>query len=106
MSGPPANQDNWEWSSAKLGFVYTGAGEDALLTASNGTTVMETATDFVTENPAAQGEIRQLLRNQGVKISMKHVAKDAALLGKVASAVGKVLAAKTAYDRYQKCQGN
>ena len=103
---PGTNQDNWQWSSAKLGFVYTGAGEDALLTASNGATVMETATDFVTENPAAQGEIRQLLRNQGVKISMKHIAKDAALLGKVAGAVGKVLAAKTAYDRYQKCQGN
>jgi hypothetical protein len=56
-------------------------------------------------HPAAQAKIRQFLRSEGVKWSVKHVSKDAALLGKVAGAFGKVLAAKSAYDRYQKCRG-
>ncbi len=103
---PGTNQDNWEWSSAKMGFIYTGAAEDGLLSLSNGVGAVETTAGWVEGTPAAQGTIRQFLRNQGVKWSTKHVAKDAALLGKVAGAVGKVLAAKSAYDRYQKCRGN
>jgi alpha-ketoglutarate-dependent taurine dioxygenase len=89
-----------------MGFVYTGAAEDGLLSLSNGVAVVESTADWVEGTPAAQGEIRQLLRNQGVKVSMKHVSKDAALLGKWAGRFGKVLAAKSAYDRYQECRGN
>ena len=47
-----------------------------------------------------------MLTNQGVKVFMKHVAKDAAWAGKWAGRLGKVLAAKSAYDRYQKCRGD
>ena len=103
---PGTNQDNWEWSSDKMGFVYTGAAEDGLLSLSNGVGAVETTAGWVEGTPAAQGEIRQLLRNQGVKVSMKHVAKDAAWAGKWAGRLGKVLAAKSAYDRYQKCRGD
>lgn len=103
---PGANQDNWQWSSDKLGFVYTGAAEESVATVSNGVGVVETTADFVEGTPAAQAEIRQFLRSEGVKVSLKHVSKDAALLGTVAGVFGKVLAAKSAYDRYQKCRGN
>jgi hypothetical protein len=37
---------------------------------------------------------------------MKHVAKDAATAGKWAGRAGKVLAAYSAYERYQKCLGD
>lgn len=62
--------------------------------------------DWTADSSWAQGEIRQLLRSEGVKWSVKHVSNDAALLGKVAGAFGKVLATKSAYDRYQKCRGH
>jgi hypothetical protein len=96
MGQPPG------WNS---GFVYTGAVEESVANVSNGVGVVETTAGFVKDTPAAQAEIRQFLRSQGVKWSVKHVSKDAALLGKVAGAFAKVLAAKSAYDRYQKCRG-
>jgi hypothetical protein len=88
-----------------MGFVYTDAAEESVATVSNGLGVVETTADFVAGTPAAQAEIRQFLRSEGVQWSVKHVSKDAVLLGKVAGAFGKVLAAKSAYDRYQKCRG-
>jgi RHS repeat-associated protein len=101
---PGTNQDNWEWSSDKLGFVYTGAAEEGLLeTTSNGVAVVENVADYVEKTPAAQGEIRQFLRSEGVKVSLKHVSKDAAAFGKWAGRAGKVLAAVTAAERYKKC---
>ncbi len=66
--------------------------------------MIEKAGNYVEHTPAAQGEICQLFRSEGVKVSMKHVAKDAATVGKLAGHVGTALAAKTAYDRYQKCR--
>jgi hypothetical protein len=101
---PGSDQDNWQWSSDKFGFVYTGAGE--VIDSSVGLDAVENAADFVADNPAAQGTIRQFLRSQGVKWSMKHVAKDAATAGKWAGRAGKVLAAYSAYERYQKCRGD
>jgi len=66
--------------------------------------LLERAFDFVTDNPVAQAEIRQLLRSQVVKASMKHVSRDAALLGS-GGFVWKRSRAKSVYDRYQKCRG-
>ena len=66
---------------------------------------MDRTADFVEGTPAAQAEIRQFLRSEGVKVSLKHVSKDAAVVGKWAGRAAKVLAAKSAYDRYQKCRG-
>ena len=43
---------------------------------------------------------------QGVKWSMKHVAKDASTIGRWAGRAGKVYAAYSAYQRYQKCRGD
>jgi hypothetical protein len=103
---PGSDQDNWQWQSAgwNSGFVYTGAGE--AVDSSVGLDAVEKAADFVADNPAAQGTIRQFLRSQGVNWSMKHVAKDAAWAGKWAGRLGNVLAAYSAYERYQKCRGD
>jgi hypothetical protein len=87
-----------------LGFVYTGAAEEGSLgTASNGVGVLENAADYIEGTPAVQGEIRQFLRSEGVKVSLKHVSKDAATVGKWAGRLGKVMAAVTATERYKKC---
>jgi hypothetical protein len=101
-----ANQDDWQWSSDKMGFVYTGAGEDeAAVSASTGADAMEKAADFVKGSSWAQGEIRQLARSQGFKVSTKFVSKEAASVGKVAGGLSKLLAAKSAYERFKKCRG-
>lgn len=73
---------------------------------SNGVDFVGRTSDFIADTPAAQGTIRQFLRSEGVKVSMKHVSKDATLFGKWAGRAGKVLAAYSAYERYQKCRGN
>ena len=101
---PDANQDNWQWSSDKMGFIFAGttASAGGFSTAVG---VSEKASDWVKNTPAAQAEIRQFFRSQDVKISMKHVAKDAAFVGKWAGRAGAVLSVKAGYDRYQKCRG-
>jgi hypothetical protein len=86
--------------------VKHGPPAESALGPSTAVDAVERTADWVEGSPWAQGEIRQFLRSEGVKWSVKHVSKDAALLGKVAGAFGKVLAAKSAYDRYQKCRGN
>ena len=103
---PGASQDNWQWQSAgwNSGFVYTGAGE--VIAPSVGVDAVEKTADLVEKNPAAQGAIRQFLRSQGVKWSVKHVSKDAALIGKVAASINTAVAAKSAYERYTKCRGD
>ena len=104
---PDANQDSWQWQSAgwNSGFVYTGAAADPALGASTGVDALEKGADWVADSPWAQGEIRQFLRSQGVKWSVKQVSKDAAWLGKWAGRIGGALAAYSAYQRYQKCRG-
>jgi hypothetical protein len=101
---PGSDQDNWQWSSDKFGFVYTGAGE--VMSPSVGLDAVENASDFVADNPAVQGTIRQFLRSEGLNVSMKHVAKDAAWVGEWAGRVGRVLAAVSAYRRYLQCRGD
>jgi hypothetical protein len=103
---PGSDQDNWRWQSAgwNSGFVYTGAAE--VMDSSVGLDAVENAANFVADNPAAQGTMRQFLRSQGVKWSMRHVATDAATVGKWAGRAGNVLAAYSAYERYQKCRGD
>jgi RHS repeat-associated protein len=106
---PGSNQDNWNWSSDKFGFVYTGAGEQktgAFLSSSTGVDAVEKSADFVKDSSSAQGWIRQMARNQGYKVSMKAVSKDAAIVGNWAGAASKLLAAYSGYERYQKCRGN
>ena len=78
---------------------------DSALGASTGVDALEKGADWVAESPWAQGQIRQFLRSQGVKWSVKHVSKDAAWLGKWAGRVGGALATYSAYERYQKCRG-
>jgi RHS repeat-associated protein len=103
---PGADQDNWQWSSDKFGFVYTGAAADeSLSSASKGVDVLEKTAGFVESSGAAQRDIRKLLKSEGVKVSLKHVSKDAAFVGKWAGRAGMALAAKSAYNRYQKCRG-
>jgi hypothetical protein len=49
---PGTDQDNWEWSSGKFGFVYTGAAEEGLLgTTSDGATLMESGADYLEKTP-------------------------------------------------------
>jgi RHS repeat-associated protein len=103
---PGTNQDNWEWSWGKLGFIYTGAAEGgSVLGLSAGVDVTGKTADWVNATPRAQGEIRGFLRSQGAKVSIKHVVKDTGIVAKWAGRAAKVLAAKSAYDRYQKCRG-
>lgn len=98
---PGSDQDNWSWSSDKVGFVYTGAGE--VMSPSVGLDAAEKTGGFIEGTPAAQAGIPKLLRKEGVKVSLKHVSKDAATFGKWAGRAGKIYAAYSAYQRYQKC---
>jgi hypothetical protein len=103
---PGSDQDNWQWQSAGWNseFIYVGAGE--VMESSVGLDAVENAADFVADNPATQGTIRQFLRSQGIKWSTKHVAKDAFTVGEWSGRAGKVYAAYSLYQRYQKCRGN
>lgn len=101
---PGANQDNWKWyyaSPSSFGFIYTGAGEGASVSAVD---AAGKAGDIVADNPWAQNYIRGYLRNQGLKISNARIARYAGRIGKYAGWYGKLSAAKSAYDRYTKCR--
>jgi hypothetical protein len=101
---PGSDQDNWQWSSDKFGFVYTGAGEG--IESGIGIDAIENAADFVKDNPAAQETIRQFLRSEGAQVSLRHISQDATAIGKWAGRAGKVFAAYSAYERYEKCKGD
>jgi RHS repeat-associated protein len=104
---PGTDQNNWAWSSAKFGFVYTGAAEaESLSSISTGVDVVGKSSDFLADTPAAQATVRQALRSEGLKVSLKHVSKDAAAFGKYAGWAGRIISAASAYQRYQKCRGN
>lgn len=103
---PGSDQDNWQWSSDKFGFVYTGAAlEEPLVSVSNGVDAVGKTADFVAGNSWAQSQIRQFLRSENVKVSLRYVSKDAALAGRWAGRAGKVLAAYSAFQRYKQCRG-
>ena len=105
---PDLDQDHWQWRSAgwNTGFVYVVPEEIESGVAGKGVDLLEEAADFVKDSSRAQREIRQFLRSEGVKVSLKHISKDAAKAGKWLGRAAKVLAAISAYERYQKCMGN
>lgn len=59
---PGAKQDNWQWSSDKFEFVYTGAGE--VLDSSVGIDAAENAADFVGGNPSGSGNHSAVLEKR------------------------------------------
>lgn len=71
---------------------------------SNGVDAIGRTGDYIEKNSWAQAAIRQDLKRRGYKFSMKAVSKDAGLVGKFAGGAAKVLALKSAYERYQKCR--
>jgi hypothetical protein len=57
----------------------------------------------VTKSVVAQAAIRQALKQQGTRVSVKAVGRTAKIFGKVAGGVGFALTGFSAYETYQQC---
>lgn len=100
---PGSNQDNWSWyyANASFGFMYVGG---AASEAPSAVDAAGKAGDYIAENPWSQNYIRRYLRNQGLMISNRRIARVAGRVGRVAGWVGALSASKSAYDRYKTCR--
>ena len=105
---PHANVNDWTWSSDKMGFMYTPLEEATSATeiAATTTDVVDKGAGFVKSTPRLESGVRTLLRNQGYKISMKHISKDATKIGEHAGRLAKVLAVYEGIKQYKQCEGN
>jgi RHS repeat-associated protein len=101
---PGASLDKWEWNPDTFSFDYVDTPRRPVATFSNAVDVTQYSGNVLTNFPMANRNARNFLNSIGIKVPHKKFVDGARVTGKQAGKLGGLLAAKTTYDRYQKCR--
>jgi RHS repeat-associated protein len=101
---PDADLEHWRWSSDKLGFVFVPDEDSASFLGPSAEGLEKLSEQFRHNEDGFKPLLREWLRTKGIRVSSSEFSAYAEKAGKMAGRMGKVLAAYSAWDAYNRCR--